>query len=68
MVPLGKQERGERGELAASSLALTSVSRQRGEKVPAFVRLFASAEGGREAGGGAVPPAGLRVLYATQQV
>jgi len=56
----GEQEGGEREELAASSLAPTSVLRQRGEKVPAFVGLFASAEGGGEAGLGA--------LCATQQV
>lgn len=47
---------------------LTSVLRQRGEKIPAFVHLFASVEGGREAGRGAVHPARPWVLCATQQV
>lgn len=64
----GGQETGEGGELAAPSLALTSVLRQRGEKVPAFVRLFASGRGREGGGRGALPPARLRVLCATQQV
>lgn len=59
--PRAGPARGERGELAASSLALTSVLRQRGEKVPAFVCLFAAAKGRREGerlGEGPCPPPG----------
>lgn len=46
---VGEWERCERGLLVASSLALTWVLKQRGERVPAFVP-FASAEGGRKGG------------------